>query len=287
MIWILLILTALPSVALMVFFYLKDKYEPEPRGHVVTAFLYGILVLIPALYAGGWISGLVSRDFLILGGVRADLYRAFMIAALTEEGFKYLLFLSTVARWREFDEPFDGIVYGVAVSLGLATVENMAYVFRVYATGGSPVMLAILRGVLAVPAHALYGAIMGYFVGRAKFMNAGKKKVLYYLSGFAAAWIFHGLYDFFCFYVGTLSGWMMLIGVSVAMWVAVFWMMPQASVRSPFKDDGNTGNVEAGVATRKCDPDLIEKERKTQDRENESGGIAVKRSAKRSSRDET
>ena len=38
---------AAPSLFLLVFFYLKDRYEPEPRGHVALAFLKGCLAVIP------------------------------------------------------------------------------------------------------------------------------------------------------------------------------------------------------------------------------------------------
>ena len=38
--------------------------------------------------------------------------------------------LFIVLRRHEFNEPMDGIVYGVTVSLGFATYENYDYVFR-------------------------------------------------------------------------------------------------------------------------------------------------------------
>lgn len=234
MIGLLLILAAAPGVALLVFFYLKDKHEPEPHGHVVTAFLYGFLVLTPALFTGEWLSGLVGQDFLVLGGFRAEVYSAFVLAAWPEEGFKFLLFMVTIARWREFDEPFDGIVYGVALSLGLGTVENIAYVLRVYGEGGASVELALLRAVLAVPAHALYGALMGYYVGRAKFMSNLRRRILYFAAAPLSAFFFHGLYDLLCAYVGPFWGWGLVIAVSLMMWAGVLWMMPQALKRSPF-----------------------------------------------------
>ncbi len=40
---------AAPSLFLLVFFYLKDRYEPEPRGHVALAFAKGALVLLVVL----------------------------------------------------------------------------------------------------------------------------------------------------------------------------------------------------------------------------------------------
>ena len=62
------------------------------------------------------------------------------------------------------DEPIDCIVYAVLASLGFATLENFYYV---YASGFAnnayqELGLAILRAFTAVPAHALFGSIMGY-----------------------------------------------------------------------------------------------------------------------------
>ena len=42
--------------------------------------------------------------------------------------FKMILFLLVVVRFREFDEPIDGIVYASFIALGFAAVENVLYV---------------------------------------------------------------------------------------------------------------------------------------------------------------
>jgi RsiW-degrading membrane proteinase PrsW (M82 family) len=71
---------------------------------------------------------------------------------------------------KNFNEPFDGIVYAVIVSMGFATIENIIYVFQYgFATG-------ILRLFTAVPAHAAFGILMGYFLGKAKFTH-GKSSI--------------------------------------------------------------------------------------------------------------
>lgn len=236
MIFLLIALAVVPAVALMVFFYLKDRYEPEPRGHVILAFLYGFLVLIPALFAGKGAQVLVSQEFLVLAGTRADLYRTFVMVALPEEGLKFALLAATIFRWKEFDEPFDGIVYGVALALGFATVENLYYIL-VHAQRADALKVAVLRGVFAVPAHALYGATMGYYMGRAKFSKETGEKVRRVLMGFGLAWVFHGAYDFLCLFVGAYWGWGLLGLLSLAMWVFVLWRIPRALEVSPFKDD--------------------------------------------------
>lgn len=226
------LLAVVPALGLVVYFYLRDRYEPEPLRYVVAAFLYGVSVLIPALLLGRWITGWVDPEWRALSGVWGRLYDDFLVAAAVEELLKWVIFLATITRWREFDEPMDGCVYGATMALGLAAVENVYYVL----TKGS-LELALLRGLLSVPAHALYGASMGYFIGRAKFA-VNKKKWLYLLPlSLVVPWAFHGTFDHLCNYRTSIWGWLALAGVSFAMWVFVMIATGWALGRSPFKDD--------------------------------------------------
>lgn len=47
----------------------------------------------------------------------------------------------------------------------------------------------------AVPAHATFAAVMGYFVGLAKFNHKNERSLMF--RGFLLATILHGFYDFF------------------------------------------------------------------------------------------
>jgi len=76
------------------------------------------------------------------------------------------------------------------VSMGFAATENVFYVLE----GGASV--ALLRAFTAVPAHATFGILMGYFMGKAKFSSNRIKLNIY---GLALAVLFHGAYDFFLF----------------------------------------------------------------------------------------
>ena len=102
-----------------------------------------------------------------LEGLSYAAYTAFIVAALTEEGMKFLAFYFFFWKNRNFNERFDGIVYAVYISLGFAGIENILYVF----TGGYSV--GVIRALTAVPAHALFGIVMGYYFGMAKF-NPGR-----------------------------------------------------------------------------------------------------------------
>ena len=187
MIFTLLALALAPGVAIILFIYLKDKHEKEPKGLLLRAFLFGILSLVLTLVVSAIADKFVSLDH--SSAEDLALY-AFGMVALIEEGSKYLFVRYFLYPHKEFNEPFDGIIYAVMVSMGFATVENLFYVFE----GG--VSIAIMRMFTAVPAHATFAVLMGFFLGKAKFQH---KKAAFGLIGLGAATILHGAYDYFLF----------------------------------------------------------------------------------------
>ena len=178
----------LPSLVLLYIFYKRDYY-PEPRRVLIATFFLGLLTVVP-------VTGLsfVTLDPLMhflkmypdVHPAVVGFYMAFFCAAVPEELCKFLVLRGYSVRHKAFDEPMDGVVYGVAASLGFATVENILYVDF----GGG--YTAAIRAITAVPSHACDGALMGYFVGQAKF-NPLKKN--YAWLGLFVAIVFHGLYD--------------------------------------------------------------------------------------------
>ncbi len=115
-------------------------------------------------------------------------WTSFVVAGFTEEGFKFLAFLLIIWRNIHFNEKFDGIVYAVFISMGFAGVENILYVYR----GGNEVALA--RALTAVPAHALFGVVMGYYLGLARFYLLKRKE--YMMKALVYPLLLHGFYDF-------------------------------------------------------------------------------------------
>ena len=173
----------IPSLVLMFWFHRRDA-NPEPQGVLWRTLGLGVLTIVPVLvvvsiYRGALDDGL---DFWRQGALIA-----FWGAAVPEEFFKYLVVVLYAARNREFDEPMDGVVYGVAASLGFATLENILYVTQ----GGWGV--AVLRAFTSVPGHALFGAVMGLHVGRARF--APRRAPLHLTLALLWPILLHGLYD--------------------------------------------------------------------------------------------
>jgi RsiW-degrading membrane proteinase PrsW (M82 family) len=227
---LLLLVAVVPTLALLVYFYLRDRYEPEPQRYVIAAFLYGLLLVIPAIWLERLAMRAVSPEWLALSGLWGRLYEDVLVTAGVEEGVKWVLFVATIAWWRELDEPYDGLFYGATLALGFAAGENVYYVLR-----HDTWRVALLRGVFAVPAHALFGAAMGYFVARVKFGLRGRE-IAAGLS-LAVPWALHGAYDLLCSHLGPTSVWVGFGLLSLGMWVFVLWAMNWSLLRSPFRPE--------------------------------------------------
>jgi len=234
----LLSLALAPGCAIMVYIYLKDKHEREPLSLLVTSFLYGCfstLVTISISYPVNLLI-LTKEDDVI-----QQFFNAFFKVALIEEFSKFVFVRFILFNNKNFNEPFDGIVYAVIVSMGFATVENLIYVFQFGFTTG------ILRLFTAVPAHAAFGILMGYFLGKAKFTH--RKNFYLSLVALLIPTLFHGSYDYFWFisYVpGIWTGAIISLGVSLILSRKAIRLHQQAS---PFI----TESIQVTTEERKSD----------------------------------
>ena len=186
---LLVISALLPVLLVILYINYSDKYDKEPVKLLVFSFLLGAIVsvvLALIIYYGFDIILPLTDEF----SVQQQIIKAFVVVAFTEEFCKYIIVRYYAQPKKEFNEKFDGIVYAVMVSMGFAATENLIYVFQ----GGFEVALS--RAITAVPAHATFGILMGYFMGKAKFHT---NKRLMNLTGLALAILFHGLYDVFLF----------------------------------------------------------------------------------------
>lgn len=182
---VLLALALAPVAAVILYVYYRDTHEKESVQTLLFAFFLGIVSVIPAI-----IGSLMGGQFFHISEnpIMTAIY-AFVVVALSEELAKYVFLRYVLFPKRYFNEPYDGIIYGVMIGMGFAALENILYV----ADGGMGV--AMLRMFTAVPAHAAFGVVMGYWVGLAKFDRANQQTFL--VRGLLAAILLHGAYDFF------------------------------------------------------------------------------------------
>jgi RsiW-degrading membrane proteinase PrsW (M82 family) len=212
-----ILLALLPTLLLLLFFYFRDKYEKEPLYILRRAFIYGVLIIVPVLIIEWVLSSLP---------VNGAFYDAFIVAAFTEESIKFCAVFLLLYHSKEFNEQYDGIIYSVYLSLGFATVENIFYVIE----GGTSV--AVLRLFTAVPAHALFGTFMGYYLGKYKFSPQKKPKLI--LSALFVPILFHGLYNFLIMSKFTLLL-LLFIPLIIYLWIRGLKNTKELIEKSPFK----------------------------------------------------
>ena len=177
-------LAVIPALILLFFFYNKDKQKKEPVSLVLKVFILGFISVLPAILIEMLLSNFISSKNQLL----TIIIRAFIIAGLVEEGIKLKTVMLFALPNNNFDEITDGIVYTITASLGFAVFENIFYSF-------GPFSVLIIRGITAVPLHAIASGIMGYFIGKSKFGDPNLK-----YKGLIIAVLIHGFYDFFLFY---------------------------------------------------------------------------------------
>jgi len=224
--FLLLSLALAPGIAIAFYIYFKDKHEPEPVGLLILSFVYGILSVFVALSISYPLNELITIHE---RNLEEQAINAFGIVAFVEEFSKFIFVRWILYRNKNFNEPFDGIVYAVMVGMGFATLENVFYVME--GGGGT----AILRMFTAVPAHGMFAVLMGYYLGKAKFIQ--KKETYYSVMALLVATLFHGVYDYFLF-ISFIPGIWILAFVSLF----IAYIISKQAIKihqdaSPFKKD--------------------------------------------------
>ena len=191
------------SIVLLVWMLHYKKDRKFPRWSVVIMLVGGAVSAGFAMLAGMGIQQLAR----LIGGQAVDgvsaltaettaqgavgmqvfnaAFGAFVIAALCEEVFKFLAMVLASKRRGTIRNLFDAVLCGAIVGLGFEILEDI-----IYAVDAVSVVATVVRAL--TPFHFLFGALMGYFYGKAKM--TGKKG--YYVPALLIPILVHGLYDF-------------------------------------------------------------------------------------------
>lgn len=160
-------LLALYVIPIVIVIYILDLFEREPFSLIIAAFLWGgviatglAITINTALLET--LAKLISPNFAQTWGVA-------LVAPPVEETLKYLgvVTIFLIAR-SEFDDLFDGFVYGALVGLGFAAVENVQYFIQAAAGSqvgdqiGPVIQMFLVRAILVGPyMHVLWTGISG------------------------------------------------------------------------------------------------------------------------------
>ncbi len=208
---LILFLSILPGilVAVLVYIYV-DKYEKEPTLPIIITFFIGVIVAYFAFKLEEFLS--VKLEFLNNSMLGVFVF-AFLVVSLVEEGLKYLGYYLYPYHSKYVDEPIDPVIYCVMLSMGFATVENILY-GMIYG-----IETVLIRTFTAIPAHAIFGIFMGYYLSNFYFKNGSIKKLL---IGLAIILGIHTLYDYFI--IQQISEYLML-GALVVLGVGIFYSL--------------------------------------------------------------
>jgi len=209
----------LPGILWVIYFYRKDRYDPEPIKLIIRDFSWGFILVFPAGLLespfGSWLTA--ETPLLLL------LFASIFIVGFIEEGLKSYTVYKLHYNHVDFDEPVDGIIYGITLGLGFATFENLFYtIIYGYQVG-------LTRAVLTTLAHGSFTGIFGSFLSRGQ---REQNKGIIWVGFFLVAFL-HGIYDFL-----VISGFLNIFTTIIIiglLQVYLATLLQKSSTRSPFK----------------------------------------------------
>lgn len=189
------VLAAVPVAPLVACYLWLDRYEPEPRGLLVTALLWGAVVATAAALL------LQGLDLFVFEPSRTG--AAVVLAPVTEEFAKgAFIVLLLLFRRAEFDGILDGIVYAGLVGIGFAFTENILYLTSAYVGGADQpggldgaVGIFVVRCLFSPFAHPLFTTFTGIGIGIAATSRVRSVRVLAPIGGYGLAVLSHGLWN--------------------------------------------------------------------------------------------
>jgi protease PrsW len=196
---------AIAPALLLLWLVIAGDSRPEPPRVVWTCVALGAVSVVPVAAVELWL--LHHLTFSINPLISAG-ENALWIAAVPEETIKVAIIAAVALRSREFDEPMDGVVYGTAVGLGFAAVENFLYVRG----NANLALVAGMRGIMSVPFHGAVGAIAGAYIAGARFggaLGAYRHGGWWRTRRLILAWlipvVLHALFDWSVFSLAALG----------------------------------------------------------------------------------
>ena len=197
--------TVLPPIILGVIIWKSDKF-PEPGKFLVTAFMLGVSIFLPLdlliIIAEKHLAPFLGLNLELIeiwrnGGdfPRGEFaFKHFFRAAYLEEGLKFAFLIFVCVRLDALNEPIDAIVYGAAIGLGYAAMENLGYLYIDNAWSIEMVKARYYPLVM----HLGFGVVMGWLLSLSLFDETSKfKRTFLLVLSLLIPVIFHGTYNYY------------------------------------------------------------------------------------------
>ncbi len=230
------VMSLVPAILWLVFFYRQDRLEPEPKGMVLEVFILG--GLLAAAIGIPLVNDAFHISTWLFSGFWVNLLGAIFVIGFSQEFLKYAAVRFSVYPTAEFDERTDGIIYATAAGLGFATVLNISFVVS---SGGVNLGMGAVRIVLTALAQASFAGITGYFLGKDKL---DRKPAWWVPVGISLAALLNGLFNYVWGVLkrtslttagGVLGSWgglVLAIFLSVAVTLILSWLIERDMQRT-------------------------------------------------------
>ncbi|MFH1119438.1 MAG: PrsW family glutamic-type intramembrane protease [Bacteroidota bacterium] len=194
-----LIISPLAFVLFLLIF--KFRFPKEGIDLLVKSFIWGCLVSVPVILADQ-----VAHYFIIDGArsIRRMIVYSFIIVGFVTEVSKFLPIRLSLAGKNRFRSPAEGIIYSVALTLGLSTLYAIYYIYFSARSGHDPAYFLSIA-----PMNVLLGIIMGFFIGLGKIR---KNLFIDSMTGLGATILIHGIYRFILLSRDVTLFWLFALG---------------------------------------------------------------------------
>ena len=234
---LLISLCIIPSLIILWYVYIKDKVEKEPLYLLFILFIGGIISCAISI-----LISMISKKYILFlnydyinMNIFQIIYKILFSIVIVEELSKWIINYITIWRNKKFDHIYDPIVYCTFVSLGFATLENIIYGITYSSHGFIPILL---RGVISVPSHAVFGIFMGYYLGISKnalMYNKNKQSNKYKLLSILFPIMLHFIYDLLLINNNTITYIIFIIYIIILYILAYFKIRKLSSVHEKLK----------------------------------------------------
>ena len=248
--------TILPPILLGIIIWKSDKF-PEPGKFLIASFLLGVSIILPldlfimvtqdhlapmlgldldnlkAWEEGAW------KDVDVVVPAAERTFMSFFRAAFLEEGLKFALLLFFCVRLPALNEPIDTIIYGAAIGLGYAAIENVGYLN--YADLGTAWSLDMVK-IRYIPLimHLGFGIIMGWLLSLNLFQERSPfKRRMMLILALALPVVLHGSYN----YLGATDVFPVLI-LLLSMGIIYFYRREQLKQITEEMDKAKIQNID-------------------------------------------
>ncbi len=235
---LLLSLCVIPSMLILWYIYIKDKSEKEPFYLIIILFIGGIIACLISI-----LISMISKQYipyLNMSYYNMNIFeifvKVFVIITLSEELTKWIINYITIWRNKNFKHIYDPIIYSACTALGFATFENIIYVTNYYNHG---IMVAIMRGLISIPSHAVFGIYSGFYLGISKnaYMCGKKNKAIKYkILSILAPISLHFIFDLLLIKTNIIKYSLFIIYLTVLYITALKKIKRLSSVSKPLKN---------------------------------------------------